>query len=63
MVLVFVHREKREKVEKNKTSNENEVETSQLESLSNWIVSTSFSFDLGFFLLSEKLAESSDCTL
>ena len=48
-VLVFVHREKREKVENNPRSNENEVETSQLESLSSWLVSSSFSFDLGFF--------------
>ena len=48
-VLVFVHRGKREKVEKNPRSNENEVETSQLESLSSWLVSTSVSFDLGFF--------------
>ena len=59
----YVHRGKREKVEKNPRSNENEVETSQLESLLSWLVSTSFSFDLEFFLLSKKLAESSDCTL
>ena len=34
---------------KNSRSNENEVKTSQLERLSSWLVSTSFSFDLGFF--------------
>ena len=34
---------------KNSRSNENEVETSQLKRLSSWLVSTSFSFDLGFF--------------
>ena len=37
------------KVEKNPRSNENEEETSQLERLSSWLVSTSFSFDLGLF--------------